>query len=374
MNLNPQLFFILILCMISCQSKSSTSNMVVDQNLEIKQKALSAFADDFKQELIAFDTAQAKLLAQIEKLAMATSERENTQLAWKEAMKIWQRLETIQIGPLCASDKCEQGADLRDEIYSWPLHNDCRIDQLIADQQVMNEAQFESMLVNTYGLGVLEQLLLDLRLTHHCPSVAGLDEKWNALGEAEITKRRIQYALLVGKRGKNQSMALLEKWKGFEGMDAQKALDEVFSAMMYIDLMVKDDKIGIPAGIHIDCEQEICPELEEFVYAQYSLEAIKQNIDMLKKTIEVLFTPIVAAEQSMIEKSDRIDQKLIAQIDQIKQQLDAFPLSFSQTIEQDLNRVKELHQSFKDLVTLLRGEFMTTLNLSVPKEGASDND
>jgi hypothetical protein len=95
---------------------------------------------------------------------------------------------------------------------------------------------------------------------------------------------------------------------------------------------------------------------------------------MLKKTIEVLFTPIVAAEQSMIEKSDRIDQKLIAQIDQIKQQLDAFPLSFSQTIEQDLNRVKELHQSFKDLVTLLRGEFMTTLNLSVPKEGASDND
>jgi hypothetical protein len=33
-----------------------------------------------------------------------------------------------------------------------------------------------------------------------------------------------------------------------------------------------------------------------------------------------------------------------------------------------------LHTAIKEIIALLRSEMMTRLNLSVPKEGASDND
>ena len=62
------------------------------------------------------------------------TEQEETQYnsvreQYRATMLIWQELEVMQIGPARSSLSSVAGKDYRDNIYSWPTVNPCRIDQ-----------------------------------------------------------------------------------------------------------------------------------------------------------------------------------------------------------------------------------------------------
>ena len=75
------------------------------------------------------------------------------QNAWQDAMNLWQELEVMQVGPAGAMDTTIGGEDLRDEIYSWPLVNRCRVDQELVEAAYRDVDAFAAENVNCAGLG-----------------------------------------------------------------------------------------------------------------------------------------------------------------------------------------------------------------------------
>ena len=71
---------------------------------------------------------------------------------WLEAITVWQEVELLQVGPAGSSLRAVNGRDLRDEIYSWPTVNTCRVDQRTVDSSWLSDSFFEDNLVNAYGL------------------------------------------------------------------------------------------------------------------------------------------------------------------------------------------------------------------------------
>ena len=65
----------------------------------------------------------------------------------------------MQLGPAAPTGSGVGGAGKRDEIYSWPTVNPCRIDQELVEQGYLQGDFFTANLVNTYGLDALEYLL-----------------------------------------------------------------------------------------------------------------------------------------------------------------------------------------------------------------------
>ena len=53
---------------------------------------------------------------------------------------------------------------------------------------------------------------------------------------------------------------------------AQEAVDAVFAAFFYVELQVKDRKLGLPSGLDPDCLSATCPELQESRWAEVSKE------------------------------------------------------------------------------------------------------
>ncbi len=364
----------------ACSSKSNqdSSNSSNNQDLSLKQDVLKQFDLMMLSKLDAFFMAYGILETKVSDWQKAPSDlslQQKAQIAWSEAMVIWQGIEMAQVSALCASDKCQNGADFRDQIYAWPLSNVCKIDQMILNQEITTSAQFASKLPNTYGLGALEVLLFDSSLEHHCPTAVGIDARWQEMGEAETWQRRAQYALAVADYGVQVNLGLKEAWESLASQDLQVSLDEIFSALMYLDLMVKDDKIGIPAGIHIDCEGDgICLDRVEFIYAPDDLKAIAENLKMTRKIIEIVFQPLLKAQASANMETSPLDERLLASIDQALSKTADLGNDLEDTLQNRLADVTALHTAIKEIVALLRSEMMTRLNLSVPKEGASDND
>ena len=364
----------------ACSGKSNqnSSNPSSHQDLSLKQDVLKQFDTMMLSKLDAFFMAYDLLQTKVSDWQKTPTDlvlQQKAQIAWTEAMTIWQGIEMAQVSALCASDKCQNGADFRDQIYAWPSSNVCKIDQMILNQEITVSAQFANKLPNTYGLGALEFLLFDSSVDHHCPTAVGIDDRWQQLGESEIWQRRAQYALFVADYGVQVNLGLKGAWKNLVSQDIQVSLDEIFSALMYLDLMVKDDKIGIPAGIHIDCEGDgICLDRVELVYAPDDLKAITENLKMTRKIIEIVFQPLLKAQVSENMETSPLDERLLASIDQALSKTAALGNDLEDALQNRLVDVTALHTAIKEIVALLRSEMMTRLNLSVPKEGASDND
>ena len=106
----------------------------------------------------------------------------DVQADWLDAMASWQEVEVMQVGPAGSSLRAISGQDVRDEIYSWPTVNGCRVDQRTADGSWTDATFYEQNLVNAYGMDALEHLLF-ASPTSECPSqvVPISDGSWDAL-------------------------------------------------------------------------------------------------------------------------------------------------------------------------------------------------
>ena len=177
--------------------------------------------------------------------------------AFGAAMLDWQALEVMRVGPLGPAATVVAGEDIRDEVYSWPVVNTCRIDQRVADGTYADAEFFADNLVNAYGMVALEYLLFSSAAGHTCPSQVGLDASWDALGADGLARNRAAYAAVLAAEISRQADRLATRWSP-EGDDFTeflshpgegdspyendaRALDEVFHAMFYVDLIANPE-------------------------------------------------------------------------------------------------------------------------------------
>jgi predicted lipoprotein len=340
-----------------------------------------------KQLDVARDAAIALHLSATEWSTQSDSEdlRGAVQTAWFQAMTAWQAVETLQIGAAGSSLSVVGGQDIRDEIYSWPLTNQCLVDQRTARLEFEAEGFFEDTLVNSYGLDALETLLFSTPNEHSCPSQVLPASQWEDLGEDGVAKARADYAVLVSNHVVDDINRIETDWENSFNADISSAGQEgssfnselagvnaVFDALFYLETQVKDKKLGWPLGLS-DCGVDDCATKIETPIAGGSHLWIAANLrgfrslytggeslglyDLLvavgeQSLADEVLTSLDAADQALADLTDPLDEALVS----------------------DPDALVAAHTAVKNITDLLKSDIAAVLTLQVPQEAAGDND
>jgi predicted lipoprotein len=316
------------------------------------------------------------------------SHKEASQQAWLAAMRTWQMLELMQVGPAGSSLKEVIGAqDIRDEIYSWPTVNSCRIDQKTADGSWADSTFFEDNLVNAYGLDALEHLLFG-EYTTNCPTIVPpvSNGTWDALGNEGIDKNRVEFAQAVIAEIVSQTNVLVGVWSADDGNlsgnllpgenspyeTELQALNEIYNAMFYLEVNTKDKKMAIPLG-YKECDEEVCVDYLENLESQSSLESLIANLEGYR----MIFT---GGEQNGFEElltelgHGDLATQIVMNIDATIDLAESFDQPLDVALVDDFAAVEELYTSLALVTTALKLDMATILEMEVPKEASGDND
>ena len=226
--------------------------------------------------------------------------RDAARTAWRDAMRVWQRVEAVQVGPAGLSTVTAGGRRLRDEIDAWPLLGFCLIDRQIVAPTHSDAALLRAVAVNARGLSTLEYLLFSENTGNRCGAMAEINATgaWAALGDAEIARRRLVYAHTAAVLVVERAAELRAIWEPSGGNflgelsaagagssvypTAQAALNSVSDSLVYLDKNVADSKIGVPAGLRMECPTDTCPDYVESPFADASLDHVRVNIEAFR--------------------------------------------------------------------------------------------
>ncbi|MDD9968032.1 MAG: imelysin family protein [Myxococcales bacterium] len=319
--------------------------------------------------------------------------RDAARAAFVTAMDTWQSLEMLQVGPAGVPGIVMGGEGLRDEIYSWPTASACRVDQEVVANGVWSDDFFERTLVNAYGLDALEYLLFVDGGGNDCPTTLSINSEgqWAMLASGDVAARRAAYAEAVAGRLLADARALRDAWEPREGdfagrleagrdpyASGQEALDGLFAAMFYVDQQVKDRKLAGPAGISGRCSRTICPQDRESLWANRSKEYVAANL----RALRALYTGGPEHDERsfgfdrLLEEmgAGELGSELRDGIDRAIEAVEALDGSLVDALDRDPASVEAAHAAVKGVTDLFKSQFVTVLNLRVPREGAGDND
>lgn len=306
--------------------------------------------------------------------------------AWRTAADAWQYAEAALLGPAAAMSAAPGGQDLRDEIYSWPVVNPCRIDQEIVAQGYAT-ADFSAAPVNVRGLDALEYLLFaEDPLANSCEpnSSINADGDWQALSEGDIVARRAAYAAAAGADLVNASQTLATSWATFAteletaGGNSElfarqrEAVNAISDALFYLDKEVKDMKLAEPLGF-TECAESTCPDALESRYASASLDHVRANI----LAFEGLFG---SDDQTGFDAylrhfgQDDLADRFAVSVGAALTSLDAVEGTLRAAIDADYDDVSAVYDSVKVVTDLMKTEFVSVLDLDLPNRAAGDND
>jgi predicted lipoprotein len=315
------------------------------------------------------------------------------QEAWKKTVGIWERAELFQFGP-AAMTGSPGARDMRDPVYAWPVTSRCQIEQSLTDK-VYEVADFTSLsLVSTRTLSALEYLLFYEGTDNACAATDAINAegKWAALGAEEIKKRKATYARVLGADVLARTQKLADAWDPakdnflatFAGppnatfASQQMAFNTVSDAMFYLDDQVKNMKVGKPAGLVPECAAPPCLGDVESPYAKRSKEHLRANLDgyeMLLKGCGPGMTGLGFDDLLAALGAQAVADKVAGTITTTRAALDALT---EPTLEEDIqknpNGVRALFEALRGNASVMKADFVTILDLEIPKKVEGDND
>jgi predicted lipoprotein len=322
------------------------------------------------------------------------ADHEAAQAAWRDAMEVWQRGEVTQFGPAGLMNQQQGGQDLRDQIYSWPLTNACRIDQEIVREGYTAD-DFDQALINVRGLDAMEYLLFAEGYDNACAPNSRINSEgtWDALSEDEIDSRRAAYAARLAAGLVETSGELHEAWSRDGGNFAEKlamagagselypssqeALNSVSDAMFYLEKETKDMKLARPLGL-TECSETTCPEERESLWADASLDHVRANIAGFEELYyggspddpEALGFDDLLRERGATDLADEMDAKWV----EARAAFDALEGPMVELLADDRQALVDAHTKLRAFVTLFKTQFVGVLDLELPKRAEGDND
>lgn len=287
--------------------------------------------------------------------------------AWSGLFEAWQVVELMQLGPLGSSLTVSGGEDKRDEVYSWPTVNPCRVDQETVEQAWDEADFFTANLVNSYGIDALEQLIYGGE-ADTCPAQVGIDEDWAALGPDAIQQNRADFAIALAR----QVRVEVEGMRGVElSYDSHtEGLNEILRALFYLDTVSKDLKLARPMGLD-GCSTATCPGTVEAGLSGTSVLALQANLDGFRRLFfggegEGLDDILVA-----LGREDLV-QDITSALDAADESFGFGPLRTA--VDDDPETVQAAYDAVKVVTDLLKGEVTTVLALQIPDEADGDAD
>lgn len=318
--------------------------------------------------------------------------REAAKAAWEVSRASWQLAELTQYGP-GGSARTETsgtigGRAYRDEIYSYPVINSCKVDQSLVSENWKDGLTDAAS--NIRGLDALEYLLYSTGTENSCPSTTNInsDGSWEAL--TDLPERRAAYALAVAQDIAETAADLEKAWDPEQGNffaelenagsaevyeSQSQALEDVVNAVIYLDLILKDSKLGMPLGTAVKCSLEACPESAEHRSAVRSIESMRDN-----------FLGFDALWQGCGDDAKGLRALLVEEGGEaLAQQIDEAVLAVNDALaaidEEDVNALVSddretadaLYAKVKDLTDLLKDDFTQIFAVSL-RGAKGDND
>ena len=387
--------FVLAACKRGGDDTTSSSSGGVDAGGFDKSALLRAFGQCALDTYREVETAAALLDASTARAVTDDSPAASdaARESWRKSIDAWQRAELFGFGPAALTGS-PGGRDLRDPIYAWPLVNRCLIEQQLFDK-VYDKPELATALVNTRGLGAAEYLLFYEGSDNACPASASLNSGggWAALGAAEIATRKRAYARAIAADTLTRSHELVAAWDPARGnfvatlasagtgqvfVSQQMAFNAVSNAFFYIDDFVKNMKLGKPAGFNPGCAAPPCVADVESPWAHRSKEHLKNNLvgfDRLLRGCSADGSGLGWDDLLTAVGDAALAKRLTDALGVSRGLLDALK---EPTLEEDLVKdaagVKALYDSLRVIVVLLKTEFITVLDLELPKRVEGDND
>lgn len=321
---------------------------------------------------------------------------DSTQGSWRALSAAWQRAELAQVGPAGVSGLRVGGRDLRDLIYSFPLHNPCRVDQELTLNTFSEPGWAARAVISARGIDALERLLFATSDENACDPAINInrDGTWAALSREELTARRRALALVLSDDLIATLTELTEEW-GQDGASARalaagsapfasqrEALDQVYAALLYLDKQCKDLKLALPAGLSPDCLAERCPERLEHPLASFGRDALIANVEGFLMVFEGRARLDAEPEEGLVgfddvlagEGAEELAEDIKARAAALLVALRALDPDLALTLRERPEALLDAHEQLKELTDLLKSQLAAVLNLSLPMEGAGDND
>ncbi len=313
--------------------------------------------------------------------------RTDAQNAWIEAMRDWQALEVMQVGPAGSSLTAVGGEDLRDSIYSWPTTNPCRIDQVTCRLEFDDAAYFDEALVNSYGLDALETVLFSTPNENSCSTNSGInrDGEWDAMGADGIAKARADFAVVLADRAADDLKRIRDGWEGgfaeqlatagqgsSDFPESVNGVNAIYNGLFYMETYVKDRKIGWPLGLRA-CGSDDCTDEVESLAAGLSNEWLAANLEGFRTLYTGgeglgMYDLLVSVDEA--ELADNV----LTQLDEADAAVAALTAGLNDTMRSDPDKLAAVHSAVKGVTDLVKTDIATVLSLTVPAEAAGDND
>lgn len=324
---------------------------------------------------------------------------EAARAAWRDAMDGWQAADALLVGPAAMDQKT-----LRERIYAWPLLSTCGLDRDTASSWA-DPASYDvsTKLANVRSLAAVEYLLHTAATAHSC---ATEPPGWGALG-ADLPRARCRLALKIAADVAVQGAAVRDAWRATGGdfagelaragqagssiRSAHEGVNRVSDAMFYVDAMVKDMKLGEPAGLTVNaCGTVEAPCLRELELgsSDRAAFAIRTNLTALRQ----VFTGTAPAGDGpgfddflrALGQGELADQ-MTAALDDAVARANALPDSLRGALTTDRDgdadidtadypEILAAHAAVKRFTDDLKSQFLTVLALDIPDEVATDND
>jgi predicted lipoprotein len=317
--------------------------------------------------------------------------------AFLQAMASFQRVEVLRFGPAArSSEEPAAGRDLRDQIYAWRLGGRCNVDTELVSRSYTNPDFPTTSLINARGLGATEYLLFYPNPDNGCPSYFPLNQsgEWAALGADEIWTRRREYTAVVTDAIATRARELLDAWDPASqdfthefvaagaGSSAyasqQAALNAVSNALFYVEKEVKDYKLGIPLALSPECTQATCPEALESQYAHISTQNIAENLEGFERLFrgcgEGGLRALGFDDWLVAVGAGDLSQRMLTALAGAKTAVAELDPPIEQALVSNTDRVLTVYYAVKALTDLLKTEFVTVLDLELPKSSEGDND
>ena len=324
--------------------------------------------------------------------------RDAAREAWKKAIDAWQRVESFQFGP-AGMTGIPGGKDMRDPIYAWNIApNRCQIEETLASKGY-DLPTFPSSLVSGRTLSSDEYVLFYEGTDNGCEATSPINAQgtWAQIDPAELTKRKAGYARALAGDIVTRAQTLVDAWDPAKGnfltefetagqsrtyATQQVAFNTVSDAMFFFDDEVKDMKIGWPSGLvaTASCTSTPpCVGLVESPWAKRSKVHIDNNLVGYERLLRGCEGPNgegLGFEELLVAiGAESTAQKLVTELADARAALAALK---EPTFEDDLVKnpagVKALYEALRALSVVMRTEFLTVLDLEIPKKIEGDND
>lgn len=373
------------------EQAAGTSGGVSPEVAAVRAKLLSSQAVCAGKLYAEFQGAADELSANAQALAAQPSgtNEEAARASWKKAIGVWQKAELILVGPAAPAGS-PGGKSQREYVYSWPLVGRCLVEQNVVSKAYGSPDFLATALVNTRGLAALEYLLFYTASDNACSASATINSSgsWAALSALELADRKADYASVLALDVAARAEQLAQEWSAgggnFEGAlssakspftNEQHALNALSDGLFYIDHHAKDLKLGKPLGL-VDCTEATCLSAVESQYAKVAADHVRNNLIGFQRMMSgcgdntVGFDALLAAVGAgdvAVRMKEHHAAAMVAADALVSPDLIAL-------LQSDRPSVETLHARLRDLTTLLKTEFVTVLDLEIPKVVEGDND